>query len=241
MTENDISTKSARTKEFANFLESWQCDDYTMLRCLRQLGGDMLKSNLISVNDLDLIEMWIYDLKFIGFEDVIVISNSEAAQAPCIGQDSLGGVYFHPSVRVQEYEHRSRQGKALAEENFENQLKESESFASRMLKRLCPSVDLKNVLSDNLESYDPHDNILVIVTFTKKDYENIPLLEIMYRHHFKNILYCGEPDAKVDEYMEHYNGQSGTYFSFLPVHHTQSAGYECLLGKNEFLERLNRE
>lgn len=233
VTENDISTKSARTKEFANFLESWQCDDYTMLRCLRQLGGDMLKSNLISVNDLDLIEMWIYDLKFIGFEDVIVISNSEAAQAPCIGQDSLGGVYFHPSVRVQEYEHRSRQGKALAEENFENQLKESESFASRMLKRLCPSVDLKNVLSDNLESYDPHDNILVIVTFTKKDYENIPLLEIMYRHHFKNILYCGEPDAKVDEYMEHYNGQSGTYFSFLPVHHTQSAGYECLLGALE--------
>ena len=71
------------------------------------------------------------------------------------------------------------------------------------------------------------------MTFYKKDYHNIPLLEIMYRHHFKNIIYCGEPDPLVDEYMQHYNGESGTYFSFLPVHHTESAGYECLLGAIE--------
>ena len=51
--------------------------------------------------------------------------------------------------------------------------------------------------------------------------------------YFKNILYCGEPDEVVDEYMKHYNGESGTYFSFLPVHHKQSAGYECLLGAIE--------
>ena len=56
---------------------------------------------------------------------------------------------------------------------------------------------------------------------------------LIYRHHFKNILYCGEPDEVVDEYMKHYNGESGTYFSFLPVHHKQSAGYECLLGAIE--------
>ena len=79
--------------------------------------------------------------------------------------------------------HRSRQGKILVED-FEHQLKKSESFASRMLKRLCPSVDLKTALA-NYNQYDPHDNILLIVTFYKKDYHNIPLLEIMYRHHFK--------------------------------------------------------
>ena len=94
------------------------------------------------------------------------------------------------------------------------------------------SVDLETALA-NYNKYDPHDNILLIVTFYKKDYHNIPLLEIMYRHHFKNILYCGEPDEVVDKYMKHYNGESGTYFSFLPVHHKQSAGYECLLGAIE--------
>ena len=59
-----------------------------------------------------------------------------------------------------------------------------------------------------------------------------------FRHHFKNILYCGEPDEVVDKYMEHYNGQSGTYFSFLPVFHMQSAGYECLLGAIEMGYRV---
>ena len=60
-----------------------------------------------------------------------------------------------------------------------------------------------------------------------------------FRHHFKNILYCGEPDDVVDKYMEHYNGQSGTYFSFLPVFHMQSAGYECLLGAIEMGYRVD--
>ena len=59
------------------------------------------------------------------------------------------------------------------------------------------------------------------------EYTNLNLL------YLKNILYCGEPDEVVDEYMKHYNGESGTYFSFLPVHHKQSAGYECLLGAIE--------
>ena len=65
-------------------------------------------------------------------------------------------------------------------------------------------------------------------------------------------MYCGEPDEVVDEYMKHYNGESGTYFSFLPVHHKQSAGYECLLGdiemgyigknlKNTLFEMCNKD
>ena len=127
--------------------------------------------------------MWVSDLKSIGYEDIKTVQSFEAQQEPCIGQDALKGVYFHPSVRIKEYEHRSRQGKILVED-FEHQLKKSESFASRMLKRLCPSVDLKTALA-NYNQYDPHDNILLIVTFYKKDYHNIPLLEIMYRHHFK--------------------------------------------------------
>lgn len=118
-------------------------------------------------------------------------------------------------------------------EEFEESIQKAESFASRMIQRLCPTVDLKTALSNLNNDYDSHDNILLIVTFYRKDYHNIPLLEIMYRHHFKNILYCGEPDKVVDEYMAHYNGASGTYFSFMPVHHKSSAGYECLLGAIE--------
>jgi len=231
MTAEDIAAKTPLTKKYTEFVSSWECTDYTVLRCMQALGGALLRADLIDVRSLELLDMWVSDLKSIGYEDIKTVQSFEAQQEPCIGQDALKGVYFHPSVRIKEYEHRSRQGKILVED-FEHQLKKSESFASRMLKRLCPSVDLKTALA-NYNQYDPHDNILLIVTFYKKDYHNIPLLEIMYRHHFKNILYCGEPDEVVDEYMKHYNGESGTYFSFLPVHHKQSAGYECLLGAIE--------
>lgn len=170
--------------------------------------------------------MWISDLLAIGFVDIPILQghSDPKAASPCIGDDALTGVYFHPSVRINELKHqRSRGGRVLIE-TFESQIKKSETFATKMLKRLCPTVDLAQTALANVDKYDPHDGILLIVTFYKKDYHNIPLLEIMYRHHFKNILYCGEPDPVVDEYMIHYNGESGTYFSFLPVHHKTSAG-----------------
>ncbi len=231
VTSNDITDRGSVTPKFLQFLSQWQCSEYTILKCFKALGGALLQNKLINVRQLELIDLWLDDLRMIDFEDIPVVDSNQAAQEPCIGADSLDGVYFHPSVRLREYEHRSRQGKVLAED-FASQLKKSEVFASRMLTRLCPSVDLKSAL-DNYNNYDPHDNILLIVTFYEKNYTNIPLLEIMYRHHFKNILYCGEADQVVDEYMNHYNGKSGTYFSFLPVHHKQSAGYECLLGAIE--------
>ena len=69
------------------------------------------------------------------------------------------------------------------------------------------------------------------MTFNRKEYHSIPLFEVIYRHHFKNILYCGEPDPVVDDYMSQYQGLQGSHFSFLPAH--SKTGYECLLGAIE--------
>ena len=57
------------------------------------------------------------------------------------------------------------------------------------------------------------------------------------RPHFKNILYCGEPDELVDRYMAEYSKTAGRHFSFLPTHsHT---GYECILGSIEMGYHVN--
>jgi hypothetical protein len=46
------------------------------------------------------------------------------------------------------------------------------------------------------KKFDRHENILLIVTFSdKQQYHNLPLMEVLYRHHFKNILYCGKPNG----------------------------------------------
>ena len=53
----------------------------------------------------------------------------------------------------------------------------------------CFQAYLSTTLSNK---FDKHENILLIVTFSDKQYHNLPLMEVLYRHHFKNILYCGK-------------------------------------------------
>ena len=114
-----------------------------------ELAGQLMQNDLIQLSDLTYIEMWVRDLKDIGWpflpqqDDIAVVQPSQAKDEPCVGEDSLSGVYFHPSVRIKEIEHRARQGKFLDEDDFRNQLQKSASFASRMLQTLCPSIDIK--------------------------------------------------------------------------------------------------
>lgn len=63
----------------------------------------------------------------------------------------------------------------------------TEEYAVKQIQRLCPTVDVTD-----LANGDVHEDLLLIITFYRKEYQNIPLLEILYRPHFKNILYCGE-------------------------------------------------
>ena len=44
-------------------------------------------------------------------------------------------------------------------------------------------ISYSNVLS--LTGFDQHEDLLLIVTFYRKEYDSIPLLEILYRPHFK--------------------------------------------------------
>ena len=69
---------------------------------------------------------------------------------------------------------------------------------AKAIQRLCPTVDVEQATTAACESCDRHENLLLIVTFNRREYHNIPLFEVIYRHHFQNILYCGEPDELVD-------------------------------------------
>ena len=78
-----------------------------------------------------------------------------------------------------------RGGKSLSE------IKLNDDYVNTQIKsvlKLCPAVDTTELAIFE----DLHEDILLIITFYRKEYDNIPLLEIMYRPHFKNILYCGK-------------------------------------------------
>ena len=53
-------------------------------------------------------------------------------------------------------------------------------------------MDVEKATSSSCADCDRHEDLLVIVTFNRKEYHNIPLFEVIYRHHFQNMLYCGK-------------------------------------------------
>jgi len=238
--------KNPRFVKLLEFSESWFCTENSALSCFQSFTKDLIEEGLVDKENGKVIEFWVNDLKAVGYSDLEIPEE----KSPCIGDVALEGVYFHPNVKEEEETsddsasnvvfpndavvfpteaaanvgHRQRSGKSLDIDG---------NYAAKQIKRLCPAVD-----TSNLAIYeDVHEDTLLIITFYRKEYHNIPLLEIMYRPHFKNILYCGEPDPVVDEYMAHYTGIQGKHFSFLPTH--SKTGYECILGSIEMGYHVN--
>lgn len=78
---------------------------------------------------------------------------------------------------------------------------------------------------------NPFTNILLIVAMTAMRYEMIPMFEVVYREHFRNILYCGSPHDSIEIFLRKYQLSEDRSFSFLPIHSKYT--YECLLGALE--------
>jgi len=162
-------------------------------------------------------DLWTLDLLQVGYDDVPTVDvgnghhmysglSAPSATAagkpagsmasPCIGGDALRGVYFHPAVQADAFlderelgEELPRSPKALGGSASVSQL--NRLVAARAVQRLCPAVDVYGAL-EKADGEDSHDDLLLIVTFDKPEYASIPLFEVIYRHHFRNILYCGE-------------------------------------------------
>ncbi|TRY81053.1 hypothetical protein TCAL_09447 [Tigriopus californicus] len=227
----ELSQFGPRVHQFLDFVNGWSCPSSTALYCLNALISDLVANNILEEEAADVADMWVKDLLHVRYKDIPRRRSSNGyTHTPCIGDDALFNVYFHPAIQYQAP--RSPKALTLTEEEGRSlsttQL--NRQVTNQVVQRLCPTVSVESAFKECAKC-NRHENILLIVTFNKKDYSNIPLFEVMYRHHFQNILYCGPPDEKVDKYMEQYNGIQGTYFSFLPAH--SKTGYECLLGAIE--------
>lgn len=215
---------------------------------IESIGWTSTKPKNTFINLLFSPDLWIGDMEHVGYNDVPA-SNFVSTSSPCIGDDGLQGVYFSPAVQRVEKGRKSKFIDSFSSRPGSKPLSSAHvnrEVSARAIQRLCPTVDLE----DQKNAEEVHAGLLLIVTFSRKEYHNIPFFEVIYRHHFKNILYCGrsscnwpklsciyqtastgEPDPVVDEYMAQYQAQRGSHFSFLPAH--SRTGYECLLGAIE--------
>jgi hypothetical protein len=102
----------------------------------------------------------------------------------------VSAAYFLPAGQTDSQKDESGGGDLMAPRGGKSlpDIRIDDDYVSKQIKLLCPAVDTTELAIFE----DLHEDILLIITFYRKEYHNIPLLEIMYRPHFKNILYCGK-------------------------------------------------
>jgi len=81
-----------------------------------------------------------------------------------------------------------------------------------------------------LDSKRDFEKTLLVVSFDNDEvYEQLPMIDVIYRTHFRNILYCGYPHASLNTYLHKLQLENRT-ISYLPA---VTPGYECLVGAME--------
>ena len=86
---------SAKFERVLTFAKDWVCDENTVLKCFKAFTSDLILEGLLPEKNGRVVDLWIQDLKAVGYQDIPLASEKEAA-GPCIGDNALEGVYFHP-------------------------------------------------------------------------------------------------------------------------------------------------
>ena len=84
---------SAKFERVLTFAKDWVCQKDTVLECFKAFTSDLILEGLLPEKNGRVVDLWIQDLKAVGYQDIPVASESSG---PCIGDNALEGVYFHP-------------------------------------------------------------------------------------------------------------------------------------------------
>lgn len=95
-------------------------------------------------------------------------------------------------------------------------------MVNRLLRIMCPEFP------DLPEIEVTFPEILLIVDFnTPELYHVIPYMELLYRRHFADIMYCGAQPETLKQLMENVSVISSIYFVDIP-HHSWTQKYRCV-------------
>ena len=85
---------SAKFERVLTFAKDWVCQKDTVLKCFKAFTSDLILEGLLPEKNGRVVDLWIQDLKAVGYQDIPLASPDSSG--PCIGDNALEGVYFHP-------------------------------------------------------------------------------------------------------------------------------------------------
>lgn len=163
-------------------LQNWTCSQ-NLYGCMIDLTQAMVKWNMWSLKEVELVTAWIDDLKRIGYKPPKVLDSSPS-NSPCLNGSNQSYAVFN------------------GVENQPDSQPPKSSSERYQLKKFCDLSILLSILNPTKQITEPNiakaasvtfPQHLLVVTFNFPVYNNsIWLLDLIYRPHFPNILYCGE-------------------------------------------------
>lgn len=199
--------------EMAVFLNEWRCQAQDLYGCMTQLTREMGEKGYWGKREEALLEAWIFDLKRVGYKVPPLVK----APNPCLPDAVQSPVTFH-GVQI-----------PIQPNSNDTFLLPQQDKDRLVLRNLCdfPVNDPKS--SAPIFTFP---STLLVITFNIPHFENIWLLDALYRPHFPNLLYCGE----VKNWTQILELQKSPEFSETPAFSMISASvgsgyfvYDCVL------------
>lgn len=127
-----------------------------------------------------------------------------------------------PPQQLEQIEFVQLEDDKLADDQEES----TSGFQKEVVDQMC--LGFSKLLP--IDSKRDFEKTLLIVSFDNDElYEQLPMIDVIYRTHFRNILYCGYPHASLNTYLHKLQLENRT-ISYLPA---VTPGYECLVGAME--------
>ncbi|XP_014661431.1 PREDICTED: uncharacterized protein LOC106804670 [Priapulus caudatus] len=255
--ENDLYHRS---NQLVDLLRHYRCTADDLYACMIELTDEMVRHDLLQIEDALLARAWIDDLRRVGYTPPATLRKAAAAAAAADDNDDekeavlatlrRGGNDDEEAVFARTCSHEEINGAELQFEPIPQptslvhaptptRVLQNEAAIAALQRDICPTFVRRPLSAASSAAVSSaatasatdllFDDILLVVLFNDNHADVIPLLEVMYRPNFPNILYCGEflpdthnrtvfGDVKYSFYAIPNIGPHGHY------------GYECMMG-----------
>ena len=249
----DVSENNNNTSDdMIQYLTNWACPrDFSFFLCVEKLSRDLAKNRFWGSDDVELTRLYINDLKHMGYPEPqrVYVTNMRNGLTPeaevhdgASPRVGLQDVPFKSDTSLRDKrEVRLCRGSVVnfvaVEQSLPNALSQPVAdtldYQSRFghAKSFCSKVRDFTLSADDSPRVDSnrstilHDVLLIVIFNWPGWYaQTLPYLEVMHRHVFPNIVYCG---SNATSFMDVSNEfRSSVSFIEAPVNGGR-VGYIC--------------
>ncbi|XP_059144923.1 uncharacterized protein LOC131932067 [Physella acuta] len=233
-----------QTEELIEFLGNWKCETtFSFFQCVVQLTSDMADQKYWKHEDVNLVRLWLLDLKELGYQEPERVQlngfswNTEDSYLYGNTITTTGRVNENRSLLNNVWYSSVEQEKPSLNQETSNK-KRTSAILDKMVSMCANSKHnpLKNVYNPHPKNAQVFSDTLLVVIFNFPFYKNVKYLDAIHSQVFKYIVYCGE---NINLFLQE-TGDLGKTLTFIEAFVDKGIfGYMCAVKAMEMGYRVS--